>query len=187
MISQFVIIKAKYERGTIGQNVKYSIKVKLPQPPKMNLGVMYKFSHMLSLEMFSYPTLQNALSLAWLWVCTDFVQVFKFLSEWNVAFNLSTWKAEPGESLWVRFQPGLYRELQTKLGYRRNLSKKKKKPGVGVGGGGRNAERKILNAYIITCIPTYCLNKWMLMIMSFLLLKTLIIFKKYCSSQNFEL
>ena len=64
---------------------------------------------------------------------------------------------------------------------------KKKKPGVGVGGGGRNSERKILNVYIITCIPTNFLNKWMLMIMSFLLLKTLIIFKKYCSSQNFEL
>ena len=63
----------------------------------------------------------------------------------------------------------------------------KKKPGVGVGGGGRNSERKILNVYIITCIPTNFLNKWMLMIMSFLLLKTLIIFKKYCSSQNFEL
>lgn len=64
MISQFVIIKAKYERGTIDQSVKYSIKVKLPQPPKMNLGVMHKFSHMLSLEMFSSPTLQNALSPA---------------------------------------------------------------------------------------------------------------------------
>lgn len=64
MISQFAIIKAKYESGTIDQSVKYSIKVKLPQPPKMNLGVMYKFSHMLSLEMFSSPTLQNALSPA---------------------------------------------------------------------------------------------------------------------------
>ena len=126
MISQFAIIKAKYESGTIDQSVKYSIKVKLPQPPKMNLGVMYKFSHMLSLEMFSSPTLQNALSPAWLWVCPDFVQIFKFLSEWNVAFNLSTWKTEPGGSLWVWFQPGLYRELQTKLGCRRSLSKKKK-------------------------------------------------------------
>lgn len=70
MISQFVIMKAKYERGTIDQSVKYSIEVKLPQPPTMNLGVMnlgvmYKFSHMLSLEMFSSPTLQTALSPSW--------------------------------------------------------------------------------------------------------------------------
>lgn len=152
MISQFVIIKAKYERGTIDQSVKYSIEVKLPQPPTMNLGVMYKFSHMLSLEMFSSPTLQTVLSPAWFivhWLC----EFSSFFQNEMLALISALGKQSPG-NFWVRFQPGLHREFQAKLGYRRSLSKKNKDGLVVV-----EEEETWKDAHIIACIPTYCLNK----------------------------